>query len=282
MDEDASSSRYTAVLESKRDATQYRILVEIAEHQPAVSQQEVADAIGLTSQAVSNYLQELVAAGHVKSHGRGRYEVTKEGVDWLITQTDNLQAYASHVAEEVIGRVDIESALATGSIEEGERVSLTMRDGILHAISGRVGDATAVAVTGASAGEDIGLTDFEGVVDYELGTVTIVQVPHVQDGGSRHVDSQLVVEHVAEHDLVATASPEAVATARNAGVSPTIRFGTAEAVREAALKGQDVLLLVRTDLLSTHTDKLRESNVAYELLENTHSNENGNWEARDD
>ncbi len=273
MDEGIPAERHSAVLESKRDATQYRILVEIAERQPAVSQQEVADAIGLTSQAVSNYLQELVSAGYVKSRGRGRYEVTKEGVDWLITQTDSLQAFASHVAEEVIGRVDVESALATGTIEAGDRVSLTMRDGILHAIPGETGGATAVAVTGASAGEDIALTDFEGVVDYELGTVTIVQVPHVQDGGSHRVDSQVVAEHAVEHDLAATAGPEAVATAHEAEISPTVRFGTAEAVREAALKGQDVFLLARADLLSAHTDKLRESNVTYEVLDATVANE---------
>ena len=82
----AHSTGESDVLASKRDATRYQILVEIAERQPAVSQQEIADAIGITSQAVSNYLQELVENDHVEKLGRGRYEVTKEGVDWLISQ----------------------------------------------------------------------------------------------------------------------------------------------------------------------------------------------------
>jgi putative transcriptional regulator len=269
MDDEASSQRQSAVLQSKRNATRYRILVEIAQRQPAVSQQEIADTIGVTSQAVSNYLQELVEENFVEKHGRGRYEVTKEGVDWLISQTDALQSFATHVSEEVIGRVDIESAIATGTIEEGEPVSLTMRDGFLHATPGAAGDATAVAVTDATAGRDVGITDFEGVVDYDLGTVTIVSVPPVQSGGSRQVAVDIVVEHAESHDLLATAGPEAVATARNAGLSPDIRFGTTDAVREATLKGLDVFLLVVSDQLSAHTDRLRDDNVTYEVLDAT-------------
>jgi putative transcriptional regulator len=269
MDDEVSPERHSAVLESKRNATRYRILVEIAKRQPAVSQQEIADIIGVTSQAVSNYLQELVEERYVEKHGRGRYEVTKEGVDWLISQTDALESFATHVSEEVIGRVDIESAIATGTIEEGERVSLTMRDGFLHATPGDAGDATAVAVTDATAGRDVGITDFEGVVDYELGTVTIVSVPPVQSGGSRQVAVDTVVDTAGDHDLVATAGPEAVATARNAGIAPDIRFGTAEAVREAALKGLDIFLLVVSDQLSAHTDRLRDNNVTYEVVDGT-------------
>jgi putative transcriptional regulator len=257
------------VLDSKRAATQYRILVQIAERQPAVSQQEIADAIGITSQAVSNYLQELVDQGRVDKLGRGRYEVTKEGVDWLITRTDDLRSFVTHVAEDVIEEVDVESALATGSIAEGDRVSLTMRDGVLRASPGGEGSATAVAVTGADAGQEVGVTDFEGVVDYDLGTVTAVPVPSVRNGGSRAVDAALVARLADDHDLLAVAGTEGLALARAADLDPDVRFGTPEAVREAAAKGLDVLLLAVSGRLSTHTDKLREDSISYEVVEAT-------------
>jgi len=259
----------TELLRSKRDATRYQILVQIAERQPAVSQQEIADAIDVTAQAVSNYLQELIEAGHVEKHGRGRYEITKEGVDWLISRTDNLRSFVEHVSTEVIGQVDVESAIATGEVTEGDRVSLAMRDGYLHAIPDGTTGATAVAATDATAGAEVGLTDFEGVVDYDLGTVTVLTVPTVRDGGSAAVDPEVVSAHTGTHDLLAVAGVEALAAARNCGLAPDIRFGTPDAVREAATKGQDVLLLVVTGQLSLHTDALRDGTVSYEVIDAT-------------
>jgi len=255
------------VLRSKRNATRYQILVEIAERQPAVNQQEIADAIGITAQAVSDYLQDLVEQGYVNKHGRGRYEVTKEGVDWLISQTDDLREFVDHVSEDVIGQVETETAIASTAVSEGETVSLTMQDGVLRAMAGDTGGATAVAVTDADADEDVGITNVEGVVDYELGTVAIVSMPQVQDGGSRAVNGDRVRALAEEHDLVAVAGVEAIALAERTGLEPDIQFGSASAVREAAAKGLDVLLLAATDTLSKHTDSLREQNVSYEVVD---------------
>mgnify|MGYP000182786258 FL=1 len=257
----------TGVLRSKRRATRYQILVEIAERQPAVSQQEIADAIGITAQAVSDYLQDLVEQGYVDKGGRGRYEVTKEGVDWLISQTEELREYVQHVSADVIGEVEIVTALAATPIEEGETVTLTMRDGVQHAVAGDTGGATAVAVTGAEEGQDVGVTNVTGILDFEPGTVTILTIPRVRDGGSAAVDAATVVERADATDLVAVSGTEALAAARAAEIEPDVRFGTAAAVQEAATKGLDVLLLAATGTLSRHTDRLGEGNVNYEVLD---------------
>ncbi|WP_251341773.1 MarR family transcriptional regulator [Haloplanus halophilus] len=257
----------SGVLRSKRSATRYQILVGIAERQPAVSQREIADDIGITAQAVSDYLQGLIEEGYVRSPGRGRYEVTKEGVDWLITRTDELREFVAHVSEDVIGQVEIETALATAPISEGETVSLSMRDGVLRATPGAAGSTTAVAVTDADPERDVGITDFEGVLDYDLGRVTAVSVPRVQDGGSAAVDAASTADHAADADLVATAGTEALAAARAAGLEPDVRFGTPQAVGEAAARGLDVLLLAVADELSTHLDRLRDGNINYEVVD---------------
>jgi len=267
MANNADSAREFGVLQSKRNATRYQILVEIAERQPAVNQQEIADAIGITAQAVSDYLQDLSQDGYVVKEGRGRYEVTKEGVDWLISQTDELRRFVEHVSEDVIGQVDVETAIATTGISEGETVSLTMQDGVLHAIAGATGTATAVAVTDAAPGQDVGITNFDGVVEYDLGTVTAVSIPRVQNGGSSVVDPGSISALAGRHDLVAVAGVEAIAAAEAADLDPDIQFGSAAAVQEAATRGLDILLLASTAMLSGHTDKLRDHSISYEVIE---------------
>jgi putative transcriptional regulator len=134
-------------------------------------------------------------------------------------------------------------------------------------MAGDTGSATAVAVTDAAAGRDVGITNVEGVVDYELGTVTIVSVPQVQNGGSSAVDPDRLSKLAADHDLIAVGGAEAVVAADAAGLDPDVRFGSSAAVQEAATKGLDTLLLVSTDLLSAHTDKLREQNLSYEVVD---------------
>ncbi|MEF8856671.1 MAG: Crp/Fnr family transcriptional regulator, partial [Haloplanus sp.] len=65
----------------------------------------------------------------------------------------------------------------------------------------------------------------------------------------------------------ATAGTEALVAARVADLDPDLRFGTPQAVNEAAVRGLDVLLLAVADDLSTHLDRLRESNVSYEVVD---------------
>jgi putative transcriptional regulator len=267
MSTNGTGERDLRVLRSKRDASRYQILVAIADRQPAVSQQEIADTVGITAQAVSDYVQELVEEGYVETRGRGRYEVTKEGVDWLISRTDDLREFTQFVSEEVIGQVETETAIATDDIETGERVTLSMTDGTLCATPNGSGSATALAITNANEGQDVGVTDFEGLHEYDIGEVTMLVVPDIRDGGSRAVEHETVAQLAAEHDFIAVSGTEALATARSADVTPDLRFGTVSAVPAAAARGIPVLLLVTDAGLSRHTERLRENGVGYELVD---------------
>lgn len=264
MTDRSEGNRKLDVLASKRDSMRYQILIEIADRQPAVSQQEIADTVGVTAQAVSDYLIDLVSDEFVVKHGRGRYEVTKEGVDWLISQTDTLEEYLEYVSESVIGQVDIEAAIALSDISEGDRVTLVMQDGMLHASLDRDKGATGIAVTAASRGEAVGVTEFQGIVEYEPGMVTILPLASVENTTQRPRNVDKLID---SDELVVAAGIEAVVCLRQAGIEPDIRFGTPMATSEAATRGRDVVLFVVDSLLSRHTTVLRDEGIRFEVLD---------------
>lgn len=269
MAEDGELTEELSVLRSKRDATRYQVLVEVASRQPAVSQQEIADAIGVTAQAVSDYLSELTDRGHVSKRGRGRYEVTKEGVDWLLAQTADLREFVEFVSEEVLGGVDVGAAIATGSIAEGDTVGLTMRDGIERAapVDDDHEGPTAVAVTDAAPGEAVGVTDFRGVFDYDPGPMTVMSIPPVTAGGSESANTERITTQVDAADVFAVAGTEALVAAQHAERSPDIRFGAGEAAVEAATRGLAVFLMATATELPTITASLRDRGIPYEVIE---------------
>jgi putative transcriptional regulator len=253
-------------LRDKRTATRFRVLVAIAERQPAVSQGEIADAVGVTSQAVSEYIRELVDEGLVRKDGRSRYRVTKEGVDWLFQEANDLRRTADHVTQDVLGSVQEDAAIATASVEAGETVTLSLREGLLHATPGDDGPATGVARTDAAAGEDVSVTGFEGVIEMEPGSVTVFQVPPVREGGSRAVDADELTGAATAADLVVAAGVEAVVALRAAGVDPAVTVAAGEVAVGAAQRGRNVLVAATLDAVGRVTDALREGDVSYEVV----------------
>ncbi|MHB9285750.1 winged helix-turn-helix transcriptional regulator [Halobacteriales archaeon Cl-PHB] len=253
------------VLESKRDATRFRILVEIADRQPAVSQGEIADAVGVTSQAVSEYIRELVEDGYVEKEGRSRYRVTKEGVDWLFGAAGNIRRFADHVTEDVLGGVQEDAAIAEAAIAEGETVTLSMVDGLMHASPGAAGVATGVATTDADPGDVVGVTSFEGVIEFEPGTVTVIQVPPVRSGGVDDPDA--LAAACADADLVAVAGVEAVVALRATDTDFSTYFAPGAVAADAASRGLDAVVVATTDSLGRVTDALRDEGIAYEVTE---------------
>ena len=176
------------ILQSKRESSRFQILVEIAAHQPNLRQKEVAERLGVTPQAISEYIKELVANGLVTTDGRMRYSITKEGVEWLLEGAAELKRYARVVMEDIISHVSVWTALAEADLAEGERVSLEMRSGLLYANRKEGIEASGITISEARAGEDVGVSDLKGLISLDEGIIVVAKVPRVQAGGSRKVD----------------------------------------------------------------------------------------------
>ena len=211
--------------------------MEIASRQPSVQQKEVASQLGITGQAVSEQMKELVSAGLVAFRGRGSYSVTPQGVDWLLRTARELQSYSDRVGR-VVMDISVTAAIAAEDLVDGQTVALEMREGLLFARSCVDTDpAKATVAHGASAGTDVAVTNIEGVIRLTAAEVVIVTVPSIQNGGSLCADISRLQSLVQRAGLVAAVGLEALVALRSAGIKPQYRWAATEAVVEAASSG---------------------------------------------
>lgn len=255
------------ILRSKNLATKFQILLEIAENQPNIQQKDVAKRLGITSQAVSEYVRELVNDGWLSSQGRSRYRVTREGVDWILRMSRQLQSYSSFVSK-VISDISSSTAIADTDLPTGQEVSLYMKDGLLFA-SGIVGNegARGIVISQAKKGEDVGISGIEGVMRLKTGKITIGGIPGVQQGGSRNTDIARLRKEVKQRKLVGVIGVEALVALRQAGKEPDYLYGVKEATIEAAYCGLPSLVVCSEDSMAPLVQRLEEENLDYRLVD---------------
>jgi len=256
------------VLADKRTATRFRILVEIADRQPAVSQGEIADAVGVTSQAVSEYIRELVEDDLV----------TKEGARGTASRRrawTGCSAPRRTSAGTPTGSPRTCSARSRRTPPSPPRPSTPAtrslsRCGTASSTPRRAGGAaTGVATTDAAADEEVGVTGFEGIIDLDPGEVTVYQVPSVRSGGSDVVDTERLRAAVADADIVLAAGVEVVVALRRVDTEPGVTFAAGEVAAEAASRGQRVVVVAVADQLGRVTDPLRDAPANYRVADLT-------------
>lgn len=261
------------VLQSKRESSRFQILVEIAAHQPNLRQKEVAESLGVTPQAISEYIKELVADGLVTTDGRMRYSITKEGVEWLLESAAELKRYARVVMEEIISHVSVWTALAEVDLREGERVSLEMRSGLLYANKKDGIEASGVVIADAKAGEDVGISDLRGLISLDEGKVTVCKVPRVQIGGSRKVDLKLLERQFAteksDGKMIGCLGIEALVALQKVGRKPDVLFGAREFAVEAAYHGISSVVVSVDEQIPGLLTRLESEGLKYELVDLT-------------
>jgi len=258
-----------SVLQSKRESSRFQILVEIAAHQPNLRQKEVAESLGVTPQAISEYIKELVADGLVTTDGRMRYSITKEGVEWLLESAAELKRYARVVMEEIISHVSVWAAIAEDDLAEGERVSLEMRSGLLYANKKEGIEASGVVIADALSGEDVGVSDLRGLISLDEGRILLCKVPRVQNGGSGKVDLPALQDQLARVKNVGCLGIEALVALRKVGREPDIIFGAKEFAVEAAYHGISSVIVSVDEQIPGLLTRLESEGLKYELIDLT-------------
>lgn len=246
-------------------ATKFRILVEIVANQPFIHQRTIAEKLGITPQAVSEHIKELIEEGFITTSGRSKYRVTKEGVDFIIKRVQELREYTSFV-EKIVNAMMVCAAVADAPLKKGEEVRLRMKDGLLFACKEGEG-ARAKTICDAEPGEDVGVSEIDGMVDLKPGKVRIFKVPGIERGGSRKLDLERLRREIEGKSPIGVIGLEALAGLRKIGVEPQYLYGVKEAAIEAAHCGLTFYLLCAENELSSFLRRLEEEGVEYEVLE---------------
>lgn len=251
-----------SILRSKREVSRLQILVEIAEHQPAVRQQEIAEKLGVTPQAISEYIRELVDEGMVFASGRGNYEVTKSGIEWVLENAESLESYARHIRRDIIQQVSVWTAIAAENLKAGDEVGVYMKDGFLYAGKKALA-ATGTVVADAKKDEDVGIARLNGIIEHREGKVHVCKVPRIQNGGSRRVKKKELLEICGSAGMVAAVGLEATIALTASGRKPDMFFGAREGVIEAAFHGIDCAIVIVDEEFTDFLKRLESVHLPY-------------------
>ena len=254
------------ILRSKKESTRFQILVEIAAHQPDVRQKEIANKIGITPQAVSEYIKELVSEGLLYSDGRVRYRVTKIGVEWVLERALDLKKYARYVMEDIVSHVSVATAIANESYKKGDTVSLLMENGLLYAAS-EDGNVTGTTISDVKKGEEVGVTDLKGIIELPEVNIIICKVPRIERGGSRSVDLAMLKKHSKDKPYIAALGVEALISLKKINILPNILFGAKESVVEAAFHGLSSLVVSVDEEVPSLLNRFEAEGLNYEVVD---------------
>jgi len=254
------------ILRNKNLATKFQILVEIAANQPNLQQREIARRLDVTSQAISEYIKELIRDGWLTSDGRSRYRVSNEGMNWVLKTYRDLRDYSAFVGK-AITNITVCTAVAHDDLAHGQPVGLEMKDGLLFTARDTGKGARGRAVAPARKGEDVGVSDIEGIVDLVIGKTTVLRVPGIQKGGSRSVDLARLKKELGDRQSVGAIGIEALIALRRIGIEPRYLYGVAEAAVEAARSGLSFLIACTEEDTPHLLARLKEANLDYEVLD---------------
>jgi len=173
--------------------TELLILVELV-RSPSTRLKEIGDKIGVTVQAVSQYINAMRKEGLVRE-SRGALRPTKKGMQLL-------QEHFASIKQEVdgilrgISVVDRCVAIAGDKIGKGRRVGLVMEDGMMMAFEGAESSSTGLALEDAEEGDDVLIGGLEGILDFELGKLLVLEAPSEMDGGSKAANVEMARQRI--------------------------------------------------------------------------------------
>ncbi len=255
------------ILRDKGESTEFQILLEVLRSQPHVKQKEVAEAVGITVQAVNKYFKKLAQKGYlVMGAERADYRLTPLANEKLDGYLKSLSSYTARIKSDLKFE-RLLPALATERVKNGERVGIIMKEGVLYAVKCDhvEADATGITVQDAKVGEDVGLREVQGKVRTKHGKVMLIRLPSITEGGSRAVDLPKVKRFYEEFhpDRIGVVGVVGRAVLNKLALRPDLDFGITRATALAAERGLKVFVLVVGRMVNRVIEEIDSVNVKH-------------------
>ena len=259
----------------KRGAlTHFQILSEISKQDPHLKQKDLAKKLGITIQAVSENIKTLIELGYITSKdGRSPYKITQTGIDKVKKDAISLRKYTDSVLETMNHYKTIWPAIAKEELKKDDIVGLYMDDGVLYAHK-KEENATGVVLDDAKADMDVALTNLTGLIDMNIGEVTVINVPTIKEGGSKSCDLDLI-RNVYEKgtnsgekiDKIAIAGTVSRAVVKKLNLPIDIEYAAPQATANAARKGLNVLAICVGDMSKAFTRELENEKIKFNIID---------------
>jgi putative transcriptional regulator len=262
-----SQKKQRNILRDKSESTQFQILLEVMRSQPHIKQKDVADAVGITVQAVSKYFKKLTLEGLLEvGSERADYRLTQKANEKLHDYLKSLDTYTARIKSDLkIER--LLPALATQPISKGKTAGIIMKEGVLYAVNPNDPEAEAhgTAAQDAQIGEDVGLRDLQGKIKTKQGRVMMVRLPSIMEGGSRAVDLAKVRRFYEEFnpDRVGVIGVVGRAVLNKLGLKADLDFGITRATALAAERGLNIFVLVVGRMVNQLIEEIDVTNLKH-------------------
>jgi len=171
-----------ALLRDLKKNTELLILIEFLE-KPMARHRDIANALGITVQAVSQYIAVMRKEGLLRERD-GATRPTRKGMQILQEHFVRLKDEVDSALRKM-SVIDRCVAFAGREVRKGDQVGLVMEGGRLMAYPRLNASSTGRALEDAAARQDVLVGQLEGIVDLSLGKLLIIEVPSELDGGSK-------------------------------------------------------------------------------------------------
>jgi len=245
------------LLRDKKRLTRFLILYRSAVESPR-RLADIASELDMSEQAASNYVSEMEDQGLI-DRSSGTYHPTSKGMEVV---RDVLEDFGSFL-EEASDQIDLISAttaIASESIKEGEKVGLSMEDGLLRA-SLEVSSSKGTALHDAEKGQPLRIGGLEGITEMEVGKLYLLKsdLDHGEDIDSVVRELKNKVKEL-DFDKIAVMEETQYGLCGMMDMEPDIVFAPVRASINAAEKGLDVLFMLSKDDLDRIIEKLSRRN----------------------